>query len=77
MENKKRYQKDNSQRLMAKFVRESTNDIILQVPITLMEVHDYLKTDFIQSVMRNTFGEDRLESIGDVIVIIDQRYNYL
>lgn len=68
-----RYVKD-SPRMMVKFVRESDNEIILQVPITAMEVHDYLKTDFIQSVMRNTFGESRLEEIGNVIVVIDQRY---
>lgn len=69
-----RYVKENN-RLSVKFVRESTNDIILTVPITPMEVIDYLKTDYIQSVMKNTFGQDRLESIGNIIVVIDQQYS--
>lgn len=68
-----RYVKETP-RLMVKFVQESTNDIILQVPITAMEVHDYFKTDYIHSILRNTFGEDRLTEIGNVIVVIDQRY---
>ena len=69
----KRYVK-NSPRMMAKFVRESNNDIILEVPITAMEVHDYLKSDYIHSVMCNTFGAERIEEIGDIIVVIDQKY---
>jgi predicted GIY-YIG superfamily endonuclease len=69
----KRYIKD-SPRIIVKFVREATNDIILEVPITAMEVHDYLKTDYIHSVIKNTFGQDRIEEIGNVIVVIDQRY---
>ena len=70
----KRYAKDNA-RLSVKFIKEENNDIILQIPITPMEVHEYLKTDYVQSVMRNTFGEERMVEIGDVIVVIDQRYN--
>jgi len=68
-----RYAKDTP-RIMVKFVKESTNDIILEVPITAMEIHDYLKTDYIYSVMKNTFGEKRLKEIGTVIVLIDQKY---
>lgn len=68
-----RYAKDTP-RIIVKFVKESTNDVILQVPITAMEIHDYLKTDYIYSVMKNTFGEEKLKAIGDVIVVIDQKY---
>lgn len=68
-----RYKKEST-RLFVKFVRESDNHIILQVPITAMEVHDYFKTDYIHSILKNTFGEDRLEEIGIVRVVIDQRY---
>lgn len=68
-----RYVKETP-RLMVKFVQESTNDIILQVPITAMEVHDYFKADYIHSILKNTFGEDRLIKIGSVNVVIDQRY---
>lgn len=68
-----RYVKETP-RLLVKFVQESTNNIILQVPITAMEVHDFFKTDYIHSVMKNTFGEDRLKEIGSVVVVIDQRY---
>ena len=68
-----RYVKENP-RISVKFVKESTNDIILEVPITLMEVHDFFKTDYVHSVLKNTFGEDRLKTIGNVIVLIDQKY---
>jgi hypothetical protein len=71
-----RYIKDNT-RLSVKFVRESDNEIILTIPITPMEIHEYMKTDYVQSVMRNTFGQERLESIGDIIVVIDQRYTVI
>jgi hypothetical protein len=71
-----RYIKDNN-RLSVKFVRESDNEIILTIPITPMEIHEYMKTDYVQSVMRNTFGQERLESIGDIIVVIDQRYTII
>lgn len=68
-----RYSKE-SIRIDVKFVRESTNDIILTVPITMMELQDYFKTDYVYSVMKNTFGEDKLKAIGDVRVLIDQKY---
>jgi hypothetical protein len=71
-----RYIKDNN-RLSVKFVRESDNEIILTIPITPMEIHEYMKTDYVQSVMRNTFGQERLGTIGDIIVVIDQRYTII
>ena len=69
-----RYVKDTSSRLMVKFVKIESNEIILQIPITPMEVHEFLKTDYVKSIMLNTFGADRLAEIGDIIVLIDQQY---
>jgi len=70
-----RYVKDASSRLKVKFVKIETNEIILEVPITPMEIQDFMKPDYVKSVMKNTFGEARLQSIGDIIVLIDQQFN--
>jgi hypothetical protein len=69
-----RYSKDNTSRFTVKFVREENNEIILEVPTTPMELLDYFKTDYVYKVMKNTFGEAKLESIGNVIVLVDQKY---
>ena len=72
-----RYVKDTSSRFMVKFVKVETNEIILQIPITPMESIEYFKSDYVKSVMKNTFGEARLAEIGDIIVLIDQQYNFV
>lgn len=72
-----RYVKDTSSRFMVKFVKVDSNEIILQVPITPMEIQDYMKPDYIKSVMKNTFGEARLAGIGDIIVLVDQQFNFV
>ena len=69
-----KYIKDTT-RIEVKFLKESTNEIILTVPITLLDVHDYFKTDYVNSVLRNTFGEERFKTIGNVIIYIDQKFN--
>lgn len=68
-----KYVKDQS-RLMVKFVREEDEAVILQVPSTPLELHDFFKADYIQSVLKNTFGEDKFDEIGNVVLIIDQKY---
>jgi hypothetical protein len=69
-----RYVKDTT-KLTVKFVQESENEVILEIPTTALELHDYFKPDFVTSVLKNTFGEDKLAKIGNVILLIDQRYN--
>lgn len=61
-------------RLMIKFVQESTNEIILELPTTPLELHDYFKPDFIASIMRNTFGVDKMKKIGNIVIIVDVAY---
>jgi len=68
-----KYVKENT-RLTAKFVREDDNVVILQIPTTPLELHDFFKADYIQSILKNTFGEDKFEEIGNVVVIIDQKF---
>lgn len=72
-----RYVKDAGSRLKVKFVKIESNEIILEVPITPMEIQDFMKPDYINSVMRNTFGQERLQGIGDIIVLIDQQFNHV
>jgi hypothetical protein len=64
-------------KMTVKFVQESSSEIILEIPTTALELHDYFKPDFVTSVLRNTFGEDKLAKIGTFIVLIDQKYNYV
>lgn len=70
-----RYVKDTP-RLVVKIVKESTSDIIFEVGTTALEIHDWFKIDYVHSVMRNTFGEEKMKAIGTIIVIIDQTYVY-
>jgi len=67
------YVKDTA-KLMVKFVRKSDDNIILEIPSTQLEVHEFLKADYVTSVLTNTFGRDKLKSIGDFTLIIDQNY---
>lgn len=71
-----RYVKEST-RLMVKIIQISKDEIILEIPTTSLELHDWFKADYITSVLRNTFGEEKLAKIGDVIVVIDQKYNFL
>jgi hypothetical protein len=71
-----KYIKDTT-KMTVKFVQESENEIILEIPTTALELHDYFKPDYVTSVLRNTFGEDKLAKIGNVIVLIDQKYNLI
>jgi hypothetical protein len=61
-------------RLTVKFVKESTADVILEVPITVYDMMDYFNAEFITSVLRNSFGEDKFKSIGDIRIFIDQPF---
>jgi hypothetical protein len=67
-----RYVKDTTKgRMMVKIVKLDTNDIILQIPVTILEIHDFFKGDYITSILKNTFGE-KANSIGNVLVVVDQ-----
>lgn len=68
------YQKTTA-RLEAKFVKVSTNEVILTVPTDSMEVHQYFKNDFVTQVLHQTFGA-KVSKIGDVMVVIDQVFKY-
>lgn len=70
----KKYQKE-SVRLMAKFVKLSTNEVILSVPTDSMEVYQYFSNEFVDQVLKQTFG-NKVDKIGDVLVVIDQTFRY-
>lgn len=69
---KKSYQKDTA-RLTAKFVKLSTNEVVLSVPTDSMEAHQFFKNEFVDQVMKQTFGA-KAEKIGDILVVIDQTF---
>jgi hypothetical protein len=64
----------SANRLTVKFVQESTNEIILEVPSTALELHDFFKPDYVTSIIRNTFGEDKMKKIGNVTLVVDVQY---
>lgn len=64
-----------STRVMVKIIQESTSEVILEIPTTPLELHDWFKADYVTSVMRNTFGAEKLNKIGNVFMMIDQKYN--
>lgn len=71
-----RYVKEST-RVAVKIIQESTSEVILEVPTTVLELHDWFKPDYVTSVLRNTFGEDKLGKIGNIFLMIDQKYNLL
>lgn len=68
------YVKESS-RVTVKIIQESTSEVILEVPSSALELHDWFKADYVTSVLRNTFGADKLGKIGNVFMMIDQKYN--
>ncbi len=68
----KKYNK-TSVRLSVKFVKESTNEIILTMPSDTMEVYQYFQNDFIDQIMRQTFG-NKVDSIGNILIVVDQSF---
>lgn len=69
----KSYQKTTA-RLEAKIVKVSTNEVIFTVPTDSMEVYQYFKNDFVDQVMKSTFGAAKIDKIGDIMVVIDVVY---
>jgi len=67
--------KKTTPRLEAKIVKVSTNEVIFTCPTNSMDVHQYFRNDFIDQIMKQTFGA-QTEKIGDVLVVIDQYYQY-
>jgi hypothetical protein len=68
----KKYNK-TSVRLSVKFVKESTNEIILTMPSDTMEVYQYFQNDFVDQIMRQTFGA-KVETIGNILIVVDQSF---
>jgi len=68
----KNYQKTTA-RLTVKFVKKSNNTVILSLPTDSMEVYQYFSNDFVNQIMRNTFKN--IESIGDIMIVVDQDFN--
>lgn len=66
-----------STRIAVKVIQESSSEVILEVPMGVLELHDWFKPDYVTSVLKNTFGEDKLGKIGNVFIMIDQKYNLL
>jgi hypothetical protein len=64
-----------SNRVTVKIIQESTSEVILEVPSSALELHDWFKADYVTSVLRNTFGAEKLNKIGNVFMMIDQKYN--
>jgi hypothetical protein len=64
-----------SPRITVKIIQESTSEVILEIPVGLLELHDWFKADYVTGVLRNTFGVDKLAKIGNVFMMIDQKYN--
>jgi hypothetical protein len=63
-----------SNRVTVKLIQESTSEVILEVPSSAMELHDWFKADYVTGVLRNTFGAEKLAKIGNVFMMIDQKY---
>ncbi len=70
----KRFQKTTT-RLEVKIVKISTNEIIFTIPTDSMEAYQYFSNDFVDQVMKSTFGA-KVDLIGDIKIIIDQEFKY-
>ncbi len=68
----KKYNKTTA-RLSVKFVKESTNEIILTMPSDSMEVYQYFQNDFVDQIMKQTF-KDKVDSIGNILIVVDQPF---
>ena len=64
-----------SNRVTVKIIQESTSEVILEIPSSALELHDWFKADYVTGVLKNTFGADKLGKIGNVFMMIDQKYN--
>lgn len=68
------YVKESS-RVTVKIIQESTSEVILEVPSSALELHDWFKADYVTNVLKNTFGAEKLTKIGNIFMMIDQKYN--
>lgn len=67
----KKYQKTKS-RLAVKFVKKTTNQVILTLHTDSMEVHQYFQNEFVDQIMKQTFKN--YETLGDILIVVDQDF---
>lgn len=67
----KSYQKTTA-RLTVKFVKKSTNQVVLTLYTNSMEVYQFFSNEYVDQIMKNTFKN--YESIGNVSVVIEHEF---
>jgi len=67
----KSYQKTTA-RLTVKFVKKSTNQVVLTLYTNSLEVFQFFSNEYVDQIMKNTFKN--YETIGNIMIVVDQDF---